>query len=121
MAYPFLEPLLDRVARALNNSPDFVVLIFVLIVAAIVLQLLVWVRRVIMWWTNLAFRLVFWLCLGLFISMVWQRGFEASLRDAVVIGGKIMGYAAVVKDIWLREYRKYEAQTRAGGGTSRNR
>lgn len=50
---------------------------------------------------------------------MWQRGFEESARDVVLVGGKVAGYAAVVKDIWLTEYKKYEGQQNMGRKGSR--
>ncbi len=110
MAYPLVERTVDRVTLALYNSPDVVVLVFILVSLAFVLQMLIWFKRILAWWTKLTFRLLFWACVAGLMAMVWQRGLEASLRDAVVIGGKVAGYAVVLKDIWVREYRRYEAQ-----------
>ncbi len=112
--YRFVEPAVDRVTLALYNSPDIVVLVFVVLVIALTIQVLAWVRRIMMWWTRLAFRVVFWTFVIGLIAAVWERGLEASLRDAIVIASKIAGYAAAVKDIWMREYQKYDAQSRAG-------
>jgi len=116
-AYPVVEPAMDRVARALHNSPDVVVLAFVVVLLVLVLQVLAWLRRLVVWWTRLAFRILFWACVVGLVAFVWQRGVEASLRDAVVLGSEVAGYLAAVRDIWVSEYRKYEAQGQAPGGS----
>lgn len=109
-----LEPAMDRLTRALYNSPDIVVLAFVVVLVVVMFQVLVWLKRIVVWWTRLAFRVALWACIVGLIAVVWQRGLQASLRDAVAIASALLGYAAVVKDIWVREYRRYDAQTRAG-------
>jgi len=114
VAYRLLEPAMDRVTRALYDSPDIVVLGFVLVVAFVALQLMIWIKRVMMWWTRMVFRVFLWACIVGVIAVIWQRGVEASLRDAVVIASKIAGYAAVLKEVWIREYQKYDAQAQAG-------
>ena len=52
--------------------------------------------------------------LGLALMAVWQRGPEAVAADLAVLVRRLALYAAMVRDIWLTEYRKYDAQTRAG-------
>ncbi|KAI1825954.1 hypothetical protein F4861DRAFT_537547 [Xylaria intraflava] len=114
---PVVSPLVDRAVRALQDSPDVVFFGFVLAIFFTVFQLLIWVQRTISFFTRLAFRAVLWTLIGLALMAVWQRGPEAVARDVVVVVSKLAGYAAVVKDIWLSEYQKYDAQTRAGGAT----
>ncbi|KAI8623470.1 hypothetical protein F5Y19DRAFT_372383 [Xylariaceae sp. FL1651] len=113
---PVLAPIIDRVLRALQDSPDVVVLGFLLAFFVIALQFLLWMHRTMLFFTRLAFRAVVWTLIGLAFMAAWQRGPEAVIRDVVVVVSKMVGYAAVVKDIWLSEYQKYDAQTRAGAG-----
>jgi hypothetical protein len=105
---------MDRFARTLQESPDFVFFGFLLAVLFLAFQVLVWVQRTISFFTRLAFRAVLWSMLGLALMAMWQRGPEAVAGDVVTVVSKLLGYAAIVKDIWLSEYQKYDAQTRAG-------
>lgn len=63
-----------------------------------------------LWVTALLMRVVFWTCVVSAVAFVYQRGMEQTARDAVVVGAKIAGYGAAVRDVWWREYRRYEAQ-----------
>lgn len=108
--YPVLEPLFDRLAQAIYRSPDIVVLGFFLVVLFVAVQIMSWVRRMLAFWTRVAVRLVFWAAVVATLSFVYQRGVEESVRDAVVFGGKLLGFAASVRNIWLQEYQKYQAQ-----------
>jgi hypothetical protein len=113
---PVVSPIIERAVRSLQDSPDVVFFGFLLAVLFAAFQILIWVQRTISFFTRLAFRAVLWTCIGLALMAVWQRGPEAVARDVVVVVSKLIGYAAVVKDIWLSEYQKYDAQTRAGAG-----
>ncbi|KAI2626216.1 hypothetical protein GGS21DRAFT_540942 [Xylaria nigripes] len=118
MLQPVLSPVADRAMRALQESPDVVFFGVLLAAFFTVFQILIWVQRTISFFTRLAFRAVLWTLIGLALMAIWQRGPEAVATDVVVIVSKLVGYAAIVKEIWLREYQKYDAQTRAGGGTA---
>ncbi|KAI1775280.1 hypothetical protein F4818DRAFT_45125 [Hypoxylon cercidicola] len=118
LAYPLVEPLLARLAQALHDSPDIVVLGFALALFVFVLQVVAWVHRTMMYVTRLAFRLLGWALVFALVAVVWRRGPDAALRDVVVFASRLAGYAAVVKDIWWSEYQKFDAQTKRGGNTS---
>ncbi len=49
---------------------------------------------------------------------------EGCEDNAVVLGGKVVGYLAVVRDVWVAEYNRYEGQQntgyRAAGGRGRS-
>ncbi|KAF4505005.1 hypothetical protein G6O67_007003 [Ophiocordyceps sinensis] len=78
-----------------------------------------WVGRLVMWWTRVALRLASWAIVAALAAWVWNRGPAASLTDAVVLAGRVLGYLAVLKDVWLEEYNRYEGQQRhepRGGG-----
>lgn len=63
---------------------------------------------------RLAFRLLFYAGAGLLASLVWQRGLERSLRDAVVIGSQVSGWVMGVVGVWVREYEKAQAMQQQG-------
>lgn len=113
---PVLQPLLDRLNTALTNSPDVVVLVFVAVLLLVALQILAWMRRMVAWVTGLMFRLVFWACVVAMAAVVVQRGPEQTVRDAVVVVSKVAGYGAALRDVWVSEYRRYEAQQSEGPG-----
>ncbi|KAI1495865.1 hypothetical protein F5X99DRAFT_402222 [Biscogniauxia marginata] len=120
---PLLEPLFERALLALQNSPDVVVLAFVVAFIVLIFQVVAWVHRTMMFFTRLALRMVFWAVLAGVLAVAWQRGPEAVIRDVVVFVSKIAGYVTVVREIWWSEYQRYDAQTRsastAGAGSPR--
>lgn len=91
------------------------VLAFFLGVVVFVFQVLAYLRRLMMWWTRMAMRLVFWsLVVGLG-AVVWRRGLETSVQDAVYWGGKVAGFAEGIKNVFWAEYRRYEEMERSKG------
>jgi hypothetical protein len=93
---PLLQPLVDRALSLLaehQGALDMLVPLVVLITTLVVLN---WVRRIILWWTRLAFRAVFWAAVVAMAAWVWNRGVLVSARDASVVGAKVMGYVAVL-------------------------
>lgn len=113
---PILDPLLARLDAILTNSPDIVVLFVLVLVLVLVVQVLAWVRRVMLWITGLVFRALFWAAVVAGLAFVWQRGPEQTVRDVVVVVSKVAGYGAALRDVWLSEYRRYEAQETQGHG-----
>lgn len=111
---PAIQPFLERLNTALTNSPDVVILIFVVLLLFLTLQMLAWMRRMVAWVTGLMFRLVFWSFILGIVAVVVQRGPEQTVRDAVVVVSKVAGYGAALRDVWITEYRRYEAQQNAG-------
>lgn len=115
---PFLRPVLDRLAQALNNSPDLVILAFAVVVFVLALQVLLWVRRVVAWFTAMVLRLVFWSLVVAVAAAVWQRGPDKAAKDLAAFVGVVTGYGGLLyrytRDVWLREYERYEAQQSSG-------
>jgi len=121
--YAIVTPLIGRVVQALAGSPDAVVLIFVLGFVVFVVQLLSYMQRIMLFWTRLAFRAIFWsIVLGLG-AIVWQRGLEQSARDAAVLGSQALSFLAMIHEVFMREYRKYDdiEKARRMAGTGRRR
>lgn len=115
---PLIQPLLDRMTQMLYDSPDIVVLVFLLVMVVMIIQVLSWIRRLMVWATGLLFRMLFWAGVIAGIAVVIRRGPEKSLRDMVVVFSKIAGYAASLKDVWLSEYQRYDAQGNGGAGAA---
>jgi len=113
MVFPVVKPLLDRVTLALWNSPDVVVLGTLLLALYLAVQLVFMAKRLVVWWTGVAVRILWYAALAALAAAVWQRGLEATLRDLFVLGGKLMGYAVVIKEIWVREYNRYNVPVNA--------
>lgn len=107
---PLVLPLLDRVAAAVSENQGAAGLVLVAIVLTVVVVVLNWIRRLMMWWTRLVTRILYYAFLVAVASAVWQRGIFQTAEDVVVFASKLMGYAGAVKDIWINEYNHYESQ-----------
>ncbi|RGP74356.1 hypothetical protein FLONG3_6135 [Fusarium longipes] len=112
---PVLEPIFDRVMILLAENQGLVGVIASLLVLATVVIILNWIRRLLMWWTRMAMRIVTWAFMFALAAWIWERGVFESAKDMTVIGAKIVGYLTVIKDIWLQEYDRYEAQQGMAG------
>jgi hypothetical protein len=112
-----LAPLLEKLTTLLSNSPTIVAATATLVIAILILQILSIIKRIMLFWTRLAFRLVFYALVGLVASMVWQRGVERTIRDVVVVGSQVGGWVAGVVSFWWEEYeRAQQAQAQRGHG-----
>ena len=109
------EPYIDRTLGAFASPENHGVVggAMVLLTAVLALIIMNWVRRLVMWWTRLVFRMTLWAVVIALLAFIWNRGLMVSARDAVVIGGKIAGYGAALKDVWLAEYDRYEERQRS--------
>ena len=74
-----------------------------------------------LFWMRLAFRLAGWSLVVLLLAAAWQRGLEQSAQDVFAVAMRVVGYAAVVRDVWVREYERYQEQERVGGARGRGR
>ncbi|KAK3335654.1 hypothetical protein B0T19DRAFT_407068 [Cercophora scortea] len=118
VAWPVVAPAVDRLMTAIYASPDVVFVATFLLLLVAVVQILNFTRRVLMFLTRLVFYMALWSGLAAVAAIVWRRGLEASVADAVAIGSAVAGYAAGVRDIFLREYAKYDAQEKARAGAA---
>ncbi|KAK3693952.1 hypothetical protein B0T22DRAFT_476751 [Podospora appendiculata] len=118
VAWPLVAPTFERVMAAIYASPDVVFVATFLLLLVAVVQILNFTRRVLMFLTRLVFYMALWAGLAAVAAIVWKRGLEASVGDAVRIGSTVVGYAAGVRDIFLREYAKYDAQEKARAGAT---
>jgi hypothetical protein len=111
--YPLVAAALGRLTELLSASPNVVAAAVILALAVLVMQILSFVHRLVLFWTRVAFRLLFWAAVGLLVSVAWQRGWERTLRDVVVLGSQLVGWVAGVVDLWVREYERAQAQAQA--------
>lgn len=115
VTYVFAAPYVDSLLAALSGAPELVALatfVTMLLSAWVVLG---WIRRLMAFATRLVFGLLFWGAVGVVIVGVMQNGVAESVRQAVVLGGKVLGFLSVVKSFWIGELRRYEEEARVQG------
>ncbi|PNH43775.1 hypothetical protein VD0004_g3774 [Verticillium dahliae] len=115
IAYVFLAPLIDQALALLTASPGLASLAAFVALLAAAWIVLGWIRRLMLFATRMVFRLVFWAAVVAVGSAVVRNGVFETVKDAVVVGGKIMGFLAVAKDVWVGELRRYEEEARVQG------
>ncbi|EPE31556.1 hypothetical protein GLAREA_12312 [Glarea lozoyensis ATCC 20868] len=106
-ATPILTPLLQRTFTFAQESPAIISAILLVGFFIIAIKVLDTFRRMLLWWTRLVMRLMFWGVLGLVGAMVSQRGLERSVRDLV-------GWGEEISAVWMREYRRWEGYQQQG-------
>ncbi|KAH6898446.1 hypothetical protein B0T10DRAFT_109275 [Thelonectria olida] len=119
-AYPVVQPLLERLLGAMAENQGLVGVIASLLVLATFLVVLNWIRRLLMWWTRFTLRIATYAAFVGVAAWVYDRGIFESARDVAVIGAKVVGYMAVLKDVWVDEYNRYEAQQGMATGRVRS-
>ncbi|EHK16823.1 uncharacterized protein TRIVIDRAFT_65432 [Trichoderma virens Gv29-8] len=111
---PLVQPVAERGMAVLAEHQGALDLLLPLATIVATLVVLNWIRRILLWWTRLAMRAVLWAALVALAAWVYNRGVLVSARDAAVVGAKVMGYIAVLKNVWLDEYKRYEGQQASG-------
>lgn len=111
---PLLTALFSQLTTLLSTSPTLVAATATLALAILLYQILRLLQRILLFWTRLFFRVLFYAAAGLIASAVWQRGVERTVQDVVVVGGKVAGWVMMVVGVWVREYEK--AQEMQGQG-----
>ncbi|KAH8885100.1 hypothetical protein GQ53DRAFT_368814 [Thozetella sp. PMI_491] len=119
--WPILVPVFDRLAQAIYNSPDILVVVYFLGTIFLLLQTALWIHRFMMFWIKLIWRLFFWACVAALAAVVWQIGPEAATRQLVVIGSQVIGGISAMVAIFQQEYQKYDQQSKAYGGASHSK
>jgi len=109
-SYVFAAPYIDSL---LKEQPEAVSLAAFVVLLATIWIVLSWVRRLMAFVTRLLFGALFWGFVGLVIMFVWNNGIWETTRQAMVVSGKLAGFATIVKDVWVGELRKYEEEARA--------
>lgn len=109
---PIMNPLLMRLNALLTNSPDIVILFLLVLVFLVAIQVLAWIRRMMLWITGLLFRLMFWAAVIAGVAFAVQRGPEQTMRDLAWAGGAVAGFVAWVREYWQSEYKRYDSAYR---------
>jgi hypothetical protein len=92
-----LTPLLTR----LITQPDVATILLVVAIFFISLKVLDMMYRAVMFWVNMALRLVFWGAIVVLGMWVWNRGVDGFVDD---VGG-LMEY-------WTGQYEKYSGEVK---------
>ncbi|OAA33034.1 hypothetical protein AAL_00499 [Moelleriella libera RCEF 2490] len=118
---PHVQPVLDRILALAVENQGITGMVALVVLMTVVVVVMNWIRRLIMWWTRIVARAMFWAGVVVLLAWIWERGVMESVRDGVVVGGKVVGYLAVLKDFWMAEYQRYEADGSAGRPSSSGR
>ena len=78
----------------MSDTPDLATLALLAILLFMSLKLLNMLRRQVMYWISLGFRLALWTGIGLIGFYVYQRGLDQSLKDL----GWLLGFLAQLGD-----------------------
>ncbi|EFY90823.1 hypothetical protein MAC_03186 [Metarhizium acridum CQMa 102] len=113
---PVVRPLADKVLAVAVENQGVTGLVALLCVVTATVVVMNWIRRLVLWWTRLVVRVVFWSAAVVLLAWVWNRGVMESARDAAVLGGRVVGYLAVLRDFWWQEYERYEAREGRSSG-----
>ncbi|KAL2019503.1 hypothetical protein VTK56DRAFT_9619 [Thermocarpiscus australiensis] len=105
---PLLTAALDRLLALVSDSSssNVVAAALVLVLAALLLQVLALLRRLLLFATRLALRAAFWSAAVLLAAAVYQRGLQASARDALALLDALSGWVVGVAEVWWREYER---------------
>ncbi|KZF26282.1 hypothetical protein L228DRAFT_235376 [Xylona heveae TC161] len=97
-----------QIARAGNSMLGFLTshardfdlnltsLALLLVILFMSLKILDMLRRAVMYWVRMAFRMVFWTVVVSVVILIWTHGVEDTLRVLGEIGGFLQGLAAVL-------------------------
>ena len=99
--YPIILPYLNRAATLAQDSPALLTVGVLMLFLLIAMQILFFVRRVMMFWMRLVTRLVFWGAIAVLISVVVQRGVGRTAQDLV-------GWGQELSQVWSSEYKRWE-------------
>jgi Nuclear pore assembly and biogenesis len=99
--YPVILPYLNRAAVLAQDSPAILSVGVLLLLLLIAMQVLNFIRRLMVFWFRLCVRLAFWAVVVLVISAVWQRGLQRTMEDLV-------GWGMELGDVWQKEYKRWD-------------
>ncbi|KAK4230755.1 hypothetical protein QBC38DRAFT_468730 [Podospora fimiseda] len=115
---PFIGILIDHFTNLVGENPNIFSGVVIIVLAYVTIQIISFAKRVMLFWTRLAMRLLLWAWVALFISVMMQRGFTTSVTEIVGWVWSVYGMISKVVAIWVREYQAVRAQqerAEAGG------
>ncbi|KAK3994933.1 hypothetical protein QBC44DRAFT_321550 [Cladorrhinum sp. PSN332] len=125
---PLLGPLIDYTTNLIGENPNIFSGVIIVLVAYLCIEVISFAKRVMLFWTRLAMRLLLWGWIALLVSVLAQRGFAKSLSEAGAWAGTVFGMVSRAVEVWVGEYQLARAeQERAqqaamgGGGTGYGR
>jgi len=104
---PVLLPALNRAATFAQDSPAVITVGLLLLLLVISMQILNFARRIIVFWTRIMFQVLFYGGIVVLVMVVWQRGLGRTVGD-------LAEWAQEIKDVWWREYRRWEGYQHQG-------
>jgi Nuclear pore assembly and biogenesis len=111
---PIIRPLFERSLIFAQESPALISALLLVSFLILALKIMDVARRMLMWWTRLVMKLMFWGIIGLVGIMVWQRGFERSVGD-------LMAWGQELSEVWSREYRRWDGYSKHAGSVEQMR
>lgn len=112
--YPIVQPVLEKILALVSDNQGAVGVAATLALAAAVIIILNWVRRLMLWWTRMVFRLMFWSLVIAVAAIVVQRGPMQTAKEVVVVGSKIVGWISAVQQA-MQQQQQYGEQFSQGG------
>lgn len=114
--WPPMHRILEGTMASLVDSPDLVVLALCGILLFLCWHMLLWIRRLIIFWTKFFGFLLF--CSGIvaLAATAYRLGPEATFDLVLVLVGRVAGFAAFARDHFMREWQRYEDQRSSAAG-----
>lgn len=107
---PLVDPAVASARGLVDANPQVLSWLSVVLTIAAVVLVVRWVQRVVAFWVGLTARVALWACVAALAAAVWQNGVYRSAVALAVLLGKMLGFLAGVKDVWVAEYRRYDAR-----------
>jgi hypothetical protein len=109
--YPVLLPYLNTLFLWAHESPAIISVGALILFLLITMQIMNFFRRMMMFWVRIMWRIAFWGGLVAVGSVVYQRGLERTVNDAVHWGEQLA-------EVWWREYEGYSRASQPDYGRS---
>ncbi|RKF57360.1 hypothetical protein GcM3_188021 [Golovinomyces cichoracearum] len=100
-----LEPVLisriETIAQYASVSPSILTICLLVLLLLVMLKVVNFLRSLIAFWLRLMIRTIFWSTVVTIFAIVWQRGFERSLRE-------LGAWVREIVNVYSREYERWE-------------
>ncbi|TQS36539.1 hypothetical protein Golomagni_03006 [Golovinomyces magnicellulatus] len=98
---PVLVSRINAIAQYASVSPSILTLCFLVLLLFVMSKVVSFLRSLIAFWLRLMIRTIFWSTVVTFVAIVWQRGFERSLRE-------LGAWVREIINVYSREYERWE-------------